>query len=172
MVVGGIFFTVHLRFRRRLYRERKLCEQSGDGVPACNAAILRLTVQVFGRRGCLPITFYGKFVGAVSEDGDTADQGDGDRDRVGQEHHEDAAETDGVQFLSKHFPHDQYAAHQNCCLNHSSRQGDGDRDRVGQEHHEDAAETDGAEGVHCIPGRDEGKRILSVISMPLTKTAA
>lgn len=58
---------------------------------------------------------YGKFVGAVSEDGDTADQGDGDRDRVGQEHHEDAAETDG------------------------------------------------AEGVHCIPGRDEGKRILSVI---------
>lgn len=58
---------------------------------------------------------YGKFVGTVSEDGDTADQGDGDRDRMGQEHHEDVAETDG------------------------------------------------AEGVHCIPGRDEGKRILSVI---------
>lgn len=32
MVVGGIFFTVHLRFRRRLYRARKLCEQSGDKI--------------------------------------------------------------------------------------------------------------------------------------------
>lgn len=32
MVVGGIFFTVHLRFRRRLYRERKLCQQSGDKI--------------------------------------------------------------------------------------------------------------------------------------------
>ena len=32
MVVGGIFFTVHLRFRRRLYRARKLCQQSGDKI--------------------------------------------------------------------------------------------------------------------------------------------
>lgn len=32
MVVGGIFFTVHLRFRRRLYRERKLCQQSEDKI--------------------------------------------------------------------------------------------------------------------------------------------
>lgn len=32
MVVGGIFFTVHLRFRRRLYRARELCEQSGDKI--------------------------------------------------------------------------------------------------------------------------------------------
>lgn len=32
MVVGGIFFTVHLRFRRRLYRARKLCQQSEDKI--------------------------------------------------------------------------------------------------------------------------------------------
>lgn len=32
MVVGGIFFTVHLRFRRRLYRARKLCQQSGNKI--------------------------------------------------------------------------------------------------------------------------------------------
>ncbi len=32
MVVGGIFFTIHFRFRRRLYKARRLCQQSEDKI--------------------------------------------------------------------------------------------------------------------------------------------